>query len=80
VFFDAREAHARALGYETSVFCSVMRPEGPPLRPRDCRPLDPFWRARGYAPLQGAIARFKWKDLDAEAETDHDLQLWMRRL
>ncbi len=80
VFFDAREAHARTLGYETSMFCSVLRPEGHPLRPRDYRPLDPFWRARGYAPLPGAIARFAWRDLDAEAETDHDLQLWMRRL
>ena len=28
------------------------------------RPLDSFWRARGYAPLPGVIAEFSWKDVD----------------
>ena len=79
-FFDAREAHARTLGRDSSVFCSVMRTEGHPLRPDGYRPLDAFWRGRGYAPLPGAIARFAWKDTDQPGETDHELQLWMRRL
>ncbi|MEX1235404.1 MAG: GNAT family N-acetyltransferase [Roseovarius sp.] len=80
VFFDAREEHARALGYEASAFCSVLRPEGHPMRPEGYRPLDPFWRARGYVPLPGAIAHFAWKDIAEAGETDHELQLWMRRL
>ncbi len=79
-FFDRREAHARALGRDASVFCSVVRPAGYSLRPEGYRPLDAFWSARGYAPLPGAIARFRWKDLDQPGETDHDLQLWMRDL
>ncbi|WP_138933214.1 GNAT family N-acetyltransferase [Roseovarius arcticus] len=79
-FFDAREDHARELGRDTSVFCSVLRPEGHPLRPDGYRALDAFWRGRGYAPLPGAIARFAWKDTDEPGETDHELQLWMRRL
>ncbi|MFX0546892.1 GNAT family N-acetyltransferase [Roseovarius sp. S1116L3] len=79
-FFDAREAHARALGRDLSVFCSVLRPDRHPKRPEGYRPLDAFWRGRGYAPLPGAIARFAWKEVGADAETDHDLQLWMRRL
>ncbi|WP_324753451.1 GNAT family N-acetyltransferase [Roseovarius sp. Pro17] len=79
-FFDRREAHARALGRDASVFCSVVRPKGHSLRPESYRSLDAFWRARGYAPLLGAIARFRWKDLDQPGETDHDLQLWMRDL
>ncbi|MFD0860240.1 GNAT family N-acetyltransferase [Roseovarius aquimarinus] len=78
-FFDAREAHARALGHDVCVFCSVIRPEDHPRRPEAYRPLDKFWRGRGYAPVPGATARIAWKDIGAEAETDHDLQFWMRR-
>ncbi len=79
-FFDAREAHARALGLTYSAFCAVMRPEGHPLRPEGYGPLDPFWRKRGYAPLEGVLAQYRWKDLDQSQETDHPLQFWMRKI
>ena len=79
-FFDAREDHARALGRSYCAFCGVVRPEDHPLRPEGYRPLDPFWRKRGYAPLPGAVAEFSWKDIDQPAETTHALQFWMRRL
>ncbi len=79
-FFDGREAHARALGRRLSVFCSVKRPDNHPLKPAGYAPLDPFWRARGYAPLPGAVASFRWKDIDRDDETDHSLQFWMRAL
>ena len=79
-FFDAREAHARGLGRTHCAFCGVVRPADHPLRPEGYRPLDGFWRKRGYAPVEGAVARFRWKDIDRAAETDHDLQFWMRAL
>jgi len=79
-FFDAREAHARALGYGYSAFCGVLRSADHPLRPAEYQPLDPFWRKRGYAPLAGVVAHFKWTDVDQPGETDHALQFWMRRL
>ncbi len=79
-FFDAREDHARRLGFTKSAFCSVLRPDDHPLRPADYAPLDPFWRKRGYAPLPGVVARFRWKDIDQPEETEHDLQFWMRDL
>jgi GNAT superfamily N-acetyltransferase len=79
-FFDAREAHARALGRGYSAFCGVVRPADHPLRPEDYRPLDGFWRKRGYEKVEGAVAEFRWKDLDGEEETAHPLQFWMRRL
>src|SRR6056297_965093 len=44
------------------------------------RPLDAFWRKRGYAPVEGAVARFRWKDIDRDAGTEHDLHFWMRAL
>lgn len=79
-FFDARETHARALGFSHVAFCAVDRPADHPLRPVGYRPLDPFWRKRGYRPLQGAIARFSWKDVDQPAETEKPLQVWLRAL
>jgi GNAT superfamily N-acetyltransferase len=79
-FFDAREAHARSLGSRWSAFCSVIRPAEHPARPADYWALDEFWRKRGYAPLEGVIARFRWKDLGDEAESEKPLQFWMREL
>ena len=79
-FFDLREDHARALGRSHCVFCAVIRPENHPARPIGYRPLDPFWRARGYAPADGAVARFGWKDRDTDGETEKPLQVWMRAL
>lgn len=79
-FFDAREAHARALGRRYAAFCAVVRPADHPLRPEGYQPLDPFWRKRGYETVAGAVARFRWKDLDQPQETEHPLQFWMRAL
>ena len=79
-FFDAREDHARRLGFSKSAFCGVVRPEDHPLKPQGYAPLDPFWRKRGYAPLEGAIATFRWKDVDRAEETAHPLQFWLRDL
>ncbi|WBL33765.1 GNAT family N-acetyltransferase [Sinirhodobacter sp. HNIBRBA609] len=79
-FFDAREAHARGLRRSHSVFCSVIRSPDHPLRPADYRPLDAFWRKRGYAPLPGVVARFKWRDLGEAESTEKPLQFWGREL
>lgn len=79
-FFDLREGHARALGFAQCAFCGVQRPAGHPMRPATYRPLDDFWRARGYAPLPGVIAQFSWKDLGEETETLKPLQFWIRDL
>ncbi len=79
-FFDAREAHGRALGFTRSAFCGVIRPADHPARPADYAPLDPFWRKRGYAPLPDAVAEFRWKDRDQAEETPKRLQFWIRDL
>ena len=79
-FFDAREAAARAAGATAAVFCAVIRPEDHPLKPGLARDLAPFWRSRGYAPVEGLTCHFDWKDLDEPAETQHLMQYWMREL
>lgn len=79
-FFDARESHARTLGYRYSAFCSVLRPDDHPLKPQDARSHDAFWRGRGYTPLPDVIAHFTWQDIDQPQESAHPLQVWMRDL
>ncbi len=79
-FFDAREAHARELGFAKSAFCSVIRPKEHPLHPTGYTPLDPFWRKRGYQPLPGVVAEFAWKDIDQPKENTKALQFWLRDL
>jgi GNAT superfamily N-acetyltransferase len=78
-FFDRREAHARRLGgFTHSAFCRVVRPDDHPLKPPEYRPLDGFWRKRGYAPVEGLVATYDWKDIDQAAETAHQMQFWMK--
>ncbi|WP_170331142.1 GNAT family N-acetyltransferase [Ruegeria arenilitoris] len=79
-FFDLREAHARSLGFGKCAFCAVQRPQDHPMRPASYRPLDEFWRARGYEKLTGVVAQFSWKDLGDKDETLKPLQFWIRDL
>jgi GNAT superfamily N-acetyltransferase len=79
-FFEGREDHARALGRSHATFCAVIRPADHVARPADYSPLDSFWRKRGYAPLDGVIGHYGWKDLGDSAETDKPMQFWMREL
>jgi GNAT superfamily N-acetyltransferase len=79
-FFDAREAHGRALGRTVSCFCAVIRDPADPRRPPDYTPLDPFWRKRGYAPVEGAEGSYAWREIGAAEETAHPMRMWLRRL
>lgn len=79
-FFDRREAFAKERGYGAASFCAVIRPEDHPARPADHRPLDPFWRARGYAPIEGALAFFAWRDVGSAQEDEKPMQIWERAL
>jgi GNAT superfamily N-acetyltransferase len=79
-FFDEREGWARSRGYERASFCAVIRPDDHPSRPADHRPLDPFWRARGYRPIKGAIAQFEWRDVDRAKVDAKPMQIWERML
>jgi GNAT superfamily N-acetyltransferase len=79
-FFDHREARGRELGRRYSCFCAVIRSADHPLRPADYAPLDPFWRKRGYAKVDGLTATFPWKDLDDTLATEKPMQFWMREL
>lgn len=80
VFFERREAHARALGLGRAAFCAVIRADDHPLRPPGYRPLDGFWARRGYRSVPGLICRFSWRDVGDAGDSSKDLQVWMRDL
>lgn len=79
-FFDARESHARRLGFVRASFCAVVRPPDDPRRPPGYRPLDEFWTKRHYRPLKGVTTTYRWTEIGAEAETEQLMQFWMRDL
>lgn len=77
-FFDHREAQAVRCGARAATFAAVSRPVDHPDRPADYRPLDPFWRKHGYAPVEGLVTHLDWKDHRDTGETPKPMQYWMR--
>ena len=71
-FFEWREEAARGQGFDRACFCAVVR-EGYDA-------LHGFWSHRGYAPLEGVIARFAWREVGDVSESDHEMQFWWRAL
>ncbi|MCV2876445.1 GNAT family N-acetyltransferase [Rhodobacteraceae bacterium XHP0102] len=80
MFFDAREAEARAQGKTYSAFCAVVRPVDHPMAPKDYVPLDGFWTKRGYQKLDGVFAEFSWLDIGDAEKTQKRLQFWIKQL
>ncbi|TRD22617.1 GNAT family N-acetyltransferase [Palleronia caenipelagi] len=79
VFFDRREAHAKALGFKTALFCAVERPDSHPARPQNARSLAPFWKGRGYTP-RDAFVRMHWTDLGDNGPSKKQLRVWTHDL
>jgi GNAT superfamily N-acetyltransferase len=79
-FFDHREAAARSAGKQFCTFCAVVRPEPHPARPAAYTSLDALWRKRGYAPVDGLVTGFSWRDIGETVETEKPMQFWMRRI
>jgi len=78
-FFDEREKHAAELGYATTAFCAVERPEDHPLKPADHRPNDPFWTKRGYRKIPELHADLEWRQVDSgETEVSNRLVFWVK--
>lgn len=80
-FFDHREDHARELGgYQYSCFCGVQRPDDHPRRPAGYRPLDNFWRKRGYEKYPELHTTFSWKEIGEADESPKPMTFWMKAL
>lgn len=79
-FFEEREKAAKKHGYATCVFCSVMRPEDHPARPKNYVPLDEFWRHRGYEKRPDLVSTFSWRDIGQRQDSEKPMVYWMKTL
>lgn len=79
-FFDHREAAARAAGANRTCFAAVIRPQDHPSQPAGYSPLDPFWRKRGYSPVEDFVTHLAWKEHGEETESLKPMQYWMREI
>ncbi|MBV9114455.1 MAG: GNAT family N-acetyltransferase [Hyphomicrobiales bacterium] len=80
-FFDQREAVAlSSSGVEFATFSGVLRAPDDPRRDQNYRPLDDFWRKRGYAPVEGLVGNYSWTDIGDKEQTRKPMQFWMRKL
>jgi GNAT superfamily N-acetyltransferase len=80
-FFDQREKVARAVpGVTQATFSGVVRAPDDPRRDPGYRPLDGFWRKRGYAPVAGLVGHYSWTDIGDKEQTRKPMQFWMRNL
>ncbi|MFZ5655793.1 MAG: GNAT family N-acetyltransferase [Pseudomonadota bacterium] len=80
-FFDAREAHARALGdFRSTAFAAVDRDAADPRRPPGHRGNELFWQGRGYVRQPGMTLRLAWKELGEDVESIKPLTYWLRPL
>jgi GNAT superfamily N-acetyltransferase len=80
-FFVEREVAARAdARTKYCTFSAVVRDAADPRRPSDYRPLDDFWRRRGFEPWPGVTCKIPWTELGAAAETEQDMQFWRKTI
>jgi GNAT superfamily N-acetyltransferase len=79
-FFDEREAQARRLGYPMAAFCAVERAADDPRCPAGYVPHDGFWSRRGFVRRPDLVARFAWKDLGEDEESEKPMVFWLRSL
>lgn len=79
-FFDAREAHARALGgFDVTAFAAVDRADDDPRRPADHRDNTAFWRKRGYVRQPGMSMLLRWDEVEV-GDVLHPMTFWTRPL
>lgn len=79
LFFDEREKIAlKSKQFHTTCFCAVQRPTTHPLRPTDYKPLDEFWKMRGYEKNEMVTSTFSWQDLGESQETPKTMTYWFK--
>lgn len=80
-FFDAREAHAAALGrFSLTAFCAVERDPADPRRPAGHVGNEHLWRKRGYERREDLRCTLGWPEAEGGPDLPHELVFRLRRL
>ena len=80
-FFIERESYAHKLAdFDFCAFCSVERPGAHPLRPADFKPLDGFWRNRGFLRDSSLRSSWTWCDRGEQQVSEKIMSFWLKAL
>jgi GNAT superfamily N-acetyltransferase len=80
-FFEERENHAKSFGqFKLTCFCAVQRPDNHPLKPTNYRPLDEFWKKRGYEKSDILQTQFDWLDIGDTISTEKPMLFWSKNI
>ncbi len=80
-FFIERESYAHKLAeFDFCAFCAVERPGTHPRRPADYKPLNGFWRNRGFLHDPALRTHYAWRDLDETHSSEKIMSFWTKAL
>ena len=79
-FFTLREAQAILFNTLFATFCAVDRPADHPLRPKDHRFLDQFWKKTGFKKHEDLKCTLEWEELPDGQRKRHSLTFWIKQL
>ena len=80
-FMEAREEFAKRVCHaKFAAFCSVIRPEDHPLKPKNYRSLENFWKRRNFIKQENMFCKMTWNDIDQSFDTEKQLQFWIKSL
>lgn len=78
-FFDAREAHAAALGrFDWTAFCAVDRAQDDPRQPANHRDNEALWAKRGYRRRDDLRCTLAWPEETDGPDVAHTLTFRLR--
>jgi hypothetical protein len=58
----------------------VERPGVHPLRPAHYKPLQGFWRNRGFLHDPSLRTHYAWRDLDEQESSEKIMSFWLKEL
>ena len=82
-FYQQREAHARALGYQTVCFAAIVKPDNDPQRPTDYFYPGPLWQRLGFQAFPKLTMTYDWPTRQSDGSTltqSHTLAFWIKPL